>query len=62
MYESILTIFKNKQHYAKVVLARELSIAVKQAKDFAVRFPADEGFQLKLYQFDAVGRQIDFQN
>jgi hypothetical protein len=56
----VLNITKNRQHYAKVVLAREFDVAVKQAQDFASRFHAEEGFELKLYRHDAMVEQVDF--
>lgn len=60
MWDMILNISKDRQHYAKVILARECNVAIAQAQDFAVRFPASEGFTLTLYRWENSGQPVDF--
>jgi hypothetical protein len=55
MWDMILNISKDKQHYAKVALAHEYDVAVAQAQNFAARFPASEGFTLTLYRWENRG-------
>lgn len=60
MWQMILTISKEKQHYARITLARECNVAIAQAQDFEARFPASDGFELKLYRWHDYGEPVDF--
>jgi len=60
MWHMVLTIAKNNQHYARITLARECDVATEQAQDFEIRFPASEGFELKLYRWHDYGEPVDF--
>jgi hypothetical protein len=60
MWDMVLNISKDKQHYAKVNLAREYDVAFAQARDFAARFPESEGFKVKLYRWENTGQPVDF--
>jgi hypothetical protein len=62
MWDMILTISKDRQHYAKVILTQEYGAAITQARGFAVRFPESEGFELKLFRWHNYGEPVDFAN
>lgn len=62
MWDMILTITKDRQHYAQMALPRDYDAAVAQARDFARRFPESEGFRLTLYRYRNDGEPIAFQD
>jgi hypothetical protein len=60
MWDMVLKISKDKQHYAKVELAREYDVAIARARDFVARFPESEGFKVTLYRWENTGQPVDF--
>ncbi|RBA23278.1 hypothetical protein EV677_2585 [Herminiimonas fonticola] len=62
MWDMILTISKDRQHYAKISLQRDYDVAVAQARDFVRRFPESEGFRVTLYRYRNDGEPIAFQD